>query len=332
MGRDYGAIGIVWRRAMKRGSMFLACVLAALIAVFDGGRTSQAATLEQGSLELDGLQREYFVHVPLRRSPQSAMGVVFALHGGAGRAKQFADYLNFDEHAESRNLLIVYPQGFERHWNDGRPDVAYESHDRNIDDVGFLRAVLEQLASLYPIDRRRVFAAGISNGGMMSLRLACEAADVFAGVAIVTASFPLTTYKSCNPGRTVAIMLMNGTEDPLVPYNGGEIRLGRRTFGEVRSTEETFARWIDLNGCEGRPVVASLTDADPDDGSRVTVERYLPCRDGSEVALYRVEGGGHTWPGLPGYLPRWIIGRSNGDIDGTRHILDFFGRHAMPPN
>ncbi|MCP4327994.1 MAG: alpha/beta fold hydrolase [Alphaproteobacteria bacterium] len=258
------------------------------------------------------------------------MGVVFALHGGAGRAEQFAGYLNFDVYAKARNLLIVYPQGFERHWNDGRPDVSYSTHEGDVDDVAFLRAVLETVATRYPVDRGRVYVAGISNGGMMALRLACEAADTFAAVAALTASFPMAMADRCDPIRPLPVMLINGTDDPIFPYGGGTIGFGRRKLGEVRSTPETVARWVVLNGCLGPAKIVALPDTDRDDDSRVVVERYLPCRAGTEVTLYRVEGGGHTWPGRRPYLPRFLIGETNDDIDATAHILDFFARHAMP--
>jgi polyhydroxybutyrate depolymerase len=288
-----------------------------------------AATTESHAIEVDGLAREYQLQVPDNVRADRPLEVVFVLHGGAGRAKQFAEYLNFDQYIDARNLLVVYPQGFERHWNDGRPDVSYETHDRNVDDVAFLRAVVAEILRRFPVDRHRIYVAGISNGGMMSLRLACEAADLFAAVAVLTASFPVAMADRCDPMRPVPILFINGTEDPIFPYGGGAISIGRREYGQVRSTPQTIRQWAALDECAPPPRVVPLPDTDAGDGSRVVVEHYSNCREGSEVTLYRVEGGGHSWPGRPQYLPRFIIGRTNMDIDATRHILDFFERHTM---
>jgi len=290
----------------------------------------KALTLESATVRVDGLDREYYYHRPATVRRAAPMSVVFALHGGAGKADKFADFLNFDTFVTARNLLVVYPQGYERHWNDGRADTTITALQRGIDDIAFLRAVLGALAARFPVDRRWIYAAGISNGGMMILRLACEAADTFAAVAALSASFPEWLLPACRPARPIPVLLMNGTADRMVPYAGGAVGPRPRDRGRVRSTADTVARWVALNGCLGAPQVLSLPDVDRRDRSTVTVERHLPCRRGTEVTLYRIEGGGHTWPGGPQYLPRFLVGPTNRDIDGTAHILDFFARHAMP--
>jgi polyhydroxybutyrate depolymerase len=301
---------------------------AAAVVLFVATAPAAAATFESAAIRVGGLDRDYYYHRPEAVRREAPMAVVFVLHGGAGRAKQFAGYLNFDTFVDPRNLLVVYPQGFERHWNDGRGDTTITTQQRGIDDIAFLRAVLDALAERYPIDRRRVYVAGISNGGMMALRLACAAADTFAAVAAIAASMPDGLAPDCRPARPVPVLLINGTEDPLVPYHGGAVGFGRRDRGKVRSTPDTISQWAGLNGCTAPSTIRVLPDGDPDDGSRITVERRLACRAGTEVTLYRVDGGGHTWPGRPPYLPRFIIGRTNRDIDATEHILDFFDRHA----
>lgn len=303
--------------------------LLGMLAAFLTATSAAAVTFHSDMIAVDELHRDFHYHVPTP-VPDAAMAVVFVLHGGAGRAEQFAGYLNFDVFAARRKFLVVYPQGFERHWNDGRPDVSYSTHIGDVDDIAFLRSIVEFLAIRYPIDRSRIYAAGISNGGMMSLRVACEAADTFAAVAAVTASFPIVMADRCNPVRPISVMLINGSSDPVFPYDGGTIGLGRRSLGRVQSTPDTVARWVTLNGCQGLAKAGVLPDIDHDDDSQIVVERYLPCRGGTEVTLYRVEGGGHTWPGRSPYLPRFLIGKTNRDIDATAHILDFFSRHAMP--
>ena len=151
----------------------------------------------------------------------------------------------FNRIADREGAIIVYPEGVDRHWNDGRdlPDTAARD---NVDDVDFILALVEEVARQHELDRGRIFSTGISNGGFMSMRLACDAADTFAAVAPVTAVLSEKLGARCAPSRPVSIMIVNGTEDPLVPWAGGMVKVLGVSRGAVWSAERTFERWLEL--------------------------------------------------------------------------------------
>ena len=137
-------------------------------------------------------------------------------------------------------------------------------------------------------------------------------------------------FPECSPSRPVSVLAINNTEDPLVPYEGGEIIGGFRKIklGKVLSVDESIAFWIERNMCSATPVVTEEPDLDPKDGTRVTRKDYINGTDGTEVILYSVEGGGHTWPGGIQYLPAWIIGKTCKDFDANEVIWSFFKNHS----
>ncbi|MGH7752870.1 MAG: alpha/beta hydrolase family esterase, partial [Gemmatimonadales bacterium] len=210
----------------------------------------------------------------------------------------------------------------------------YRAHRENIDDVGYIAALIDHLAQTRGIDRSRVHAVGISNGGLFSQRLARELAPRIAAIGVVAIAMtdkiarPEGTRRA--PARPVSVLLMPGTEDPLVPWTGGDLGFSRgRKVGRVLSTSETVAAWAALNRCTSPPAVAMEPDRDPQDGTRVRREAYGPCGGGSEVVLYAVEGGGHTWPGGQQYLPARVIGRTSRDLDANEVLWAFFKNHAI---
>jgi polyhydroxybutyrate depolymerase len=265
--------------------------------------------------------RGYRLYVPegVRRSGVPAP-LVLALHG-AGSVPDIAALSRLAAVAERENFIVAFPQGVGDLWNDNAlaflaPNVA--------EDVGFMRGVVEEIAAAAPVDRTRIYAVGMSNGGMMALRLGCEAADLFAGVAAVAATMPLATAAQCRPARPVAVMLVNGTHDPLIPDAGGPIRylLFMRT-GNNLSTMATMATWAALNGCAESSGAEPLPDRDRTDGSRAVQIDYTDCR-GAPLRLIRIARGGHTWPGGPQFLPQFMVGRVNRDLDASEAIWDFF--------
>ena len=181
----------------------------------------------------------------------------------------------------------------------------------------------------YGIDPRRVYATGISNGGFMSVRLAMELSEKIAAVAPVTAQLS-KALKDRTPKLPISIMIVNGTKDPLVPFEGGHVRLFRfgRSRGEILSTAATAEHFRRHNGCDKTPKKSGVPDKDPNDGTTVEVEKYAGCKNGAEVILVKVIGGGHTWPGGMQYLKPRIIGAVCRDINASELILDFFLRHS----
>lgn len=280
-------------------------------------------SLQPGTLTHDGLERTYLVYAPDSLVPGGPVPVVLALHGGGGTGEGMCTMAGglmavADDHA----FVLVCPDGIGNHWNDGRGVESYRAHAEQIDDVGFLAALVDRLGEQYAIDRHAIFVIGISNGGLMSYRMACECADLVRGIAAVTASLPEAL--ACNPSQPVSVLILNGTDDPLMPYEGGEISIFRRTLGRVRSTEDTYQFWAEANGCEEPAISDSSLDLDPEDGTEVHMSSLDTCADGTRVELYTISGGGHTWPGGPQYLPTWIIGRVSRELNASQTIWGFF--------
>ena len=281
---------------------------------------------EGRSFSHDGLQRQYLLYSPsLKPAHSGKRPLLLVLHGGGGthRGMLRLTKKRFNELADRDGFFVVYPQGIDKSWNDSRPDKISGAHRKGIDDVGFLRGLISHLIARYPIDSARIFVTGISNGGLMSFRLGCSLPDRIRAIAPVTAQIPVALAPSCRSESAVSLAIFNGTEDPLVPYNGGQIMVFRQQRGEVLSTDETVSIWRQKNRCRPESVVTQLPDV-ADDGTRVTKIEYARCDNESKVVLYRIEGGGHTWPGGRQYLSRRLIGRTTRDINGCDAIWDFF--------
>jgi polyhydroxybutyrate depolymerase len=229
----------------------------------------------------------------------------------------------FNELADRDGFFVVYPQGIDKSWNDGRPDRISGAHRKGIDDVGFFRALIEHLSAAYPIDSKRIFVTGISNGGLMSFRLGCGLSDKIRAIAPVTAQIPSAIEPLCRSESAVSLAIFNGTEDPLVPYNGGQITVVRKQRGEVLSTDETIWIWQNKNRCSSEARVTEFP-ALIADGTRVTKIEYTQCVADSKVVLYRIDGGGHAWPDGRQYLPVRLIGRTSRDINACDEIWEFF--------
>ncbi len=283
-----------------------------------------------GSIEFKGYRRTFLIHLPPDHGASGSYPLVVVLHGGGGTARHMKRrFSGFDGFADRNGFIAVYPDGVERQWNDGRTIDASEAHRSNVDDVGFLSGLVNYVIRRYHGNVKRVYFTGISNGALMSYRLACEIPDTIAAIAAVTGNLPENLI-SAAPAVPVPVLILNGTEDPLVPWEGGPIRvpLSRgKDRGRVLSAADTVRFWVRANGCAAAPVDEEVPDRDPGDGCRVVRHVYGGCTRGAEVILYEMKGGGHTWPGGPQYLPASIVGRTCRDIDATLIIGEFFKKH-----
>ncbi|MFN0124957.1 MAG: alpha/beta hydrolase family esterase, partial [Blastocatellia bacterium] len=220
-----------------------------------------------GEIESGGIKRTFLMHLPTSPPKGKPLPLVIALHGGGGQGKGINKLTGLNELADRQNFIVVYPDGIDRNWNDGRSTVRR----KDVDDVKFLGQLIEHLAKSYRVDRQRVYATGISNGGMMSLRLACELSDKIAAVASIAANLPAELQPRCRPARPVSVMMISGMDDPLMPFGGGDIATmgGRGMGGKVISAQETTDFWAKQNRTADKPVVTALHDVDPQDGTRV---------------------------------------------------------------
>jgi polyhydroxybutyrate depolymerase len=295
-----------------------------------GGMCLIAATppaAEPRSITAGGRTRTYRLHAPATLPKERPAALVLVFHGGEGSGEQIERFLAFDALADREGFLVAYPDAVGGHWNDGRENANFESFQEHVDDVAFVSDLIDAIAKAHPVDPKRVYATGISNGGIFSHYLAARLSTRIAAIAPVAGGVAEPFRARFKPERPVSVLMMNGTEDPLVPYGGGGVRRG--TNGRVLETGAAARLWADADGCA--PAGSeTLPDADPRDGCRVTRRRWTGGREGTEVVLYAFEGGGHTWPGGVQYAPKLLVGRVCHDVDATRTIWEFFRDHPRP--
>jgi polyhydroxybutyrate depolymerase len=284
------------------------------------GEILGAARDFDGSIESGGIVRSYQVHVPARKASQ-ALPLVLVLHGGRGDGAGMRPLTGMDSSADAAGFIAVYPDGVQKNWSDGRGTT--DSEKAGVNDVAFLSSLVQRLSSELNADPKRIYATGISNGGFMSARLACDASSVFAAVAVVAATIPENVRTNCKPSRAVPFMLIHGTADSFVLEAGGTMIKG--DGGVIASTTQTVALWRDLNKCSSATTQSEINPMN--DGTSITLERYTGCASGSEVAFYKVVNGGHTWPGGLQYLPVIIVGKTSRDLNASETMLAFFKNH-----
>lgn len=284
------------------------------------------AGLQLEELTWEERVRSYQVFAPDEKFANERLPILFVLHGGGGTATelQFSTRNRFNELADQHGFIVVYPEGIEKRWNDGRTVKGVATvWDEDIDDVGFIMEIIRLLQQNYRIDDSKMYTTGISNGGFMSSRLLCEKSEVFKAGAIVIATIPVSYFETCMPSNPTSVLVMNGTEDPLVPYDGGEINVLGQTTGMALSTEAYVQFWADQNACNTTPDISMLEDKHEDD-TKVEIHAYKSCGSNSKVQLYKIVGGGHTWPGARELLPQVLVGKTSQEIVACDVIWEFF--------
>ena len=288
------------------------------LCLFGAIAASCADNREEHFLRVDGLQRRYLLHLPPQRFGQAKSPVILMLHGGGGTPEHTGSR-DLETYGDPAGFLVVYPEGLKRSWNDGRL-----IQGRTYDDVGFLSALIDELVAKYNADPKRVYVTGISNGGFMAFTLACRIPYKIAAIAPVAASMGVGAIEDCHPRSPVSVLMINGTADPLVKFEGGKVL--RREGSEAEPVSKVVQFWrTEVCGSDVPVARKKLPDTDPNDGSTVQVEQ-VSCRAGN-VRNYTVTGGGHTWPGGLQYLPKFIVGSVNRDFSASEEIVKFFEAH-----
>ncbi|SER36786.1 polyhydroxybutyrate depolymerase [Lentzea xinjiangensis] len=276
------------------------------------------------SLAVGDRERSYTAYVPARLAPGAPLLVV--LHGSFedGAAIRRNTGYGFDVLADRHGFAVAYPDGYEQGWNDCRRVAATPARRENVDDAGFVRALVADLHGRHGVDDTRFFAAGYSNGGQMVFRLASEMPDRLAGIAAVSANLPVAEDSSCAPMTTsVPVLTMAGTADPISPFRGGEVTIfGFSPRGRVMSADDTARTFVRVNGMTGAPVARALAHRD---GATGTVVREAVYREPGKapVVQYTIEGGGHVIPTEHHRYAR-IMGPTSHDLDAPTAIWDFF--------
>ncbi len=303
------------------------------------------------SLLVNGLKRTYLVHFPQGADRSKTLPVVLGFHGGGGTAEGFIATTQLDEFSDQKGFLAVYPQGVGKQrkgklfgtWNAGR--CCGEAMENKIDDVGFISALIEDVANHYSIDRKRIFVTGHSNGAAFAYRLACELSEKIAAIGPVSS---VGVVETCQPKRTVPVIHLHGLDDPCSLYKGGicggcfqefinrafktNLPLVTRRCSPV---EDYVTEWKTRNHCRGKEKVTSLGD--------LSCTAHEGCEKEADVTLCRIKNSGHSWPGgapvdicakkPPGYLcQQWkkTMGRINPSVNANVLLWDFFQRHPLP--
>ncbi|MDQ3353581.1 MAG: esterase [Actinomycetota bacterium] len=283
-------------------------VVLALLTSACGGTSSSAPpsrpAVQEGQLTVDGVVRTYRVFAPTSLERESDTPLVLVLGGVGNDAEGMVGATQFDREATAGNFVVAYPEGLGQSWNAGF--CCGSTATDGVDDVDFLSSVIDRLQADYGIDADRVYVVGVSAGAMMAYRLGCEAADRIAGVGSVAGAMILD---QCQPTRPVPVIEIHGTDDPLVPYDGGVVRPEGVATQPAPSTPAVAQRWASLNDCS----------SDPEEGTEgpVTTLTWTGCAQGSAVKLVTVDGGGHTWFATG-------LGPANGAVDATQLMWGYF--------
>jgi polyhydroxybutyrate depolymerase len=294
------------------------------------GAAGAGPRLEPGDHRLavrhDGRTRRYLVHVPQAAASGRALPVLLSFHGAGGSAAGHQRFTQTDSLADREGFLVVYPEGTDsggiRCWNAGTccgPRVAGQ-----VDDVGFALAVVDDLAGRVAVDRHRLYATGMSNGGMMAHRLAAEAATRVAAIAPIAGGLVLPGFA---PARPVPVLHIHSLDDPIALYRGG---LHGRLAGVERmnpNVDTMMARWAAADGCTSGPASPEVR-AERRDGRGHTARLFswTGCAGGSDVRLWQLTGAGHVWPGWPGQPGLRVLGAPTTVIDANEEVWKFVSR------
>ncbi|WP_346293012.1 PHB depolymerase family esterase [Sphaerothrix gracilis] len=287
-----------------------------------------SAPIQQGSVQVGGLERTYQAYVPADLPEQPAL--LLAFHGSRADSDTMRVYTGyeFERLADQHGFIVVYPDGYEQHWNDCRKSGPYAANTLNVDDLGFVRALIRRFATEYGADTSSVFAVGFSNGGHMAYRLALEMPRSVHAVAAIGANLPTLDNLDCTPsGEPVSVLIMNGTNDPLNPFTGGEVNLyGFLKRGTVRSAQSSAEYFVQLAGTD--LASSTRTQIRGDDADEVMDQTTWTSPNGPTVSLYAVHGGGHTIAQPYFRFPR-LLGTTPTTLNAPDEIWKFFTERSL---
>jgi polyhydroxybutyrate depolymerase len=289
--------------SMKKRILLIAACCFAMGASF-----AQTTT---GSIEHDGIVRNYRLHLPPNLPAGSHPPLVFNLHGYSSNAQQQELYSGMNAVADTAGFIVCYPDGIGNAWNIG---VAGGS---TADDVGLIAALIDKFHNENGIDLERVYSCGMSNGGFFSYRLACEMGDRIAAIASVTGSMTTALLNDCDPIRPMPVLEIHGDADPVVDYNGAT---------GIAAIPDVFSYWAGHNGCVSPGLNGTIPDIAPNDQCTASFESYFACNDLAEVILITVHNGGHTWPGA---FHTVVFGATCQDFNASVEIWKFFNGHKL---
>lgn len=309
---------------MRRAVVSMLVVTVALACATGCGARGEEGTRED-EMESGGRTRSFLYRLPPGHTTERSWPLVIALHGRGGQGDDGEKMGHVSALADREGFVVAYPDGFRRSWNDLRGVTPASRND--VDDVGFVRDLIDWFVRTQGVDARRVYVAGMSNGGFMTLRIACELSDRIAAAGVVTATMPDVPAERCRPTRPVPMAFVNGTDDPLVDDEGSDG--DRRGSPPLLSSEKSRDRWAALNGCTSDAPLETRRIDTVDDGTAIVRSAHTRCPANADVVLYSVQGGGHTWPGGRQYLPEAVIGKTSRDMDAGEELWGFFRQRTL---
>jgi polyhydroxybutyrate depolymerase len=273
---------------------------------------SQSRQIEENMM-VDSIKRSFVTYVPAINNKDYKMPLIISLHGGFASPKGQFHLADFRPIADKDQFVVICPAS--KHiWHDGK-------NTRGIDDVKFMDQLITYAIKTYHIDAERVYVTGISNGGFMTSRLACQLYKRIAAIAVVAAS--LDVNEGYDLQKPMPVIYMHGTKDKIVSYNGGKM-FGRAIY----SQKEIIQKWVKLDGCNPEPVITNLPDTARDSTS-IVKEEYINPANGLKVVGYTINNGGHTWPGGWQYMPQFIVGKTTRNLNACQVIWDFFKAYKL---
>lgn len=276
------------------------------------------------SATVGGRLRQWRVHVPTEYRASKRVPLVVAFHGHGSSARDMVRMTGLNAVADQRDFIVVYAQGVDRSWAAG---VNAPADREGVDDVAFTGALLSLLERRYSIDTAHIVFTGFSNGAHLVQLLGCRMASRIDAIVPVSGSLAPALQGGCHPARPLTVVAFHGTDDPIDPYAGGHIRIAGGAV--VLPVTTTLADWAQWDGCAPIPATTRVSGQN---GIRVDRLDWTACRDGARVTLYRIAGGGHTWPGGPQYLPRFLIGNATRVINASEVIGAIAAsRSPLPP-
>lgn len=308
---------------MKRIVLLLICLL--LLSLIVPVQAQEEGT--GGTFSFEDIERSYYILVPESVSPDEPTPLVLMLHGRGTDGRSMAAASGMDAIAEKEGFIALYPDGLRSEWNYLRGFDFYLATPHN--DTAFIRALIDHIDEQYSLDHSRIYVAGLSNGGFMAQRLACEAADLFAGAASVAATAYTGLEILCEDTPPTAIMLVHGTDDPIVPWDGNSMQNeAGNTLWLNAPAPETLAFWAGHNGCSPDFARENLVPSGASPETRVVHLMDQGCDPGGAVSFYGIIGGGHTWPGIVWPIAD-LVGPVNMDFNASEAIWSFFAAHPM---
>ncbi len=277
--------------------------------------SNKSAQIEKGSFVFDGHEREHLVFIPDDYTDSKMYPLMIILHGYGGVPQGIMEYTRFNQVGNTYDFLIVYPGGIPN-WNSGIGDNS-NNPTPDVNDVGYIDALIDKLSNSYRIDSSKIYATGFSNGGFMAYKLACQLSHRIAAVASVSGVMSTSILENCNPSRAIPVLQIHGTKDIWVFIDG---------LKEWLSVDETLRSWINFNNCDSSDMTV-LPDLDPTDNCTIEKYRYINCTNNSKVVYYKIIDGGHTWPGS------WpeAYQNTNFDINASIEIWNFFKDFQLRP-